>query len=393
MSRRKGAALISALLTSLVGTCCSAQESTVLVALPTKYVQELVAKCRLGTEDPRLCKVLADQSRASRKPLPPTETVPPTTSTSNTRAAERAGSAESPAQKRLFIRADPIDNFWYGLTPNGDVSGAKGASISYTEDQLANTKTANINGMVSYLVLPGTPRDWGATALSVWTSGNGSWNDPPKKVDNSALRVGATGQLRLITAAPDETAKITNLLFSVSPYLQTDFRGHERAGGVNLAVEPIWPGIFLGAGKAVQDYFLFYWVARPEIDYLQVTDRGNSNLPKGSHVWVGGVARAYLYLFPFSSFHQWDPWLVNRFTLIGTAKYYSDTNSDLLARLYSAELQYNLASCTPKVTSPDEYADCKIPGGSSISFEYNWGIDRETLVKAHKYMVKLNYKY
>jgi len=227
------------LLTSLVSTSCLAEESKTLVALPTRYVQELLAQCRAGSGDPSFCKILSDstdRSRSQRKSSALAEVAPISAPVGVPK--ENAGTNLAPIDKsipqRLFVRADPIDNFWYGVTPNGDVSGAKGASITYTDDRVAKTQSATINGMMSYLVVPSTLQDWGATAVAAWVSGNGNWNDPLKKPDNSALRVGLTGQLRLITAAPDQTNTLTNLLFNISPYWQTDFRGNERAGGVNI---------------------------------------------------------------------------------------------------------------------------------------------------------------
>lgn len=47
--------------------------------------------------------------------------------------------------KRLFVRADAIDNFWYSLAPPGaGLTGVQGASVSYTNDRLADTQSATI---------------------------------------------------------------------------------------------------------------------------------------------------------------------------------------------------------------------------------------------------------
>ena len=53
-------------------------------------------------------------------------------------------------QHSLFIRADSLDNYLYGTTPTAK---AKGASISYLNDQVSGVQTIGINGMVSYVAL------------------------------------------------------------------------------------------------------------------------------------------------------------------------------------------------------------------------------------------------
>ena len=57
-------------------------------------------------------------------------------------------------EKRLFVRADPLDNFYYDLDPTlkADTAAAKGATASYTNDRLAGTQSATVNGRLSYVV-------------------------------------------------------------------------------------------------------------------------------------------------------------------------------------------------------------------------------------------------
>ena len=47
--------------------------------------------------------------------------------------------------QQLYIRADSLDNYLYGITPS---SKAIGASLSYLNDRVAGTQTVGINGMV-----------------------------------------------------------------------------------------------------------------------------------------------------------------------------------------------------------------------------------------------------
>lgn len=57
-------------------------------------------------------------------------------------------------EKRLFVRADPLDNFYYDLDPNlkADTAAAKGATASYSNDRLAVTQSATVNGRLSYVL-------------------------------------------------------------------------------------------------------------------------------------------------------------------------------------------------------------------------------------------------
>jgi hypothetical protein len=97
--------------------------------------------------------------------------------------------------KRLFVRADAIDNFWYSLAPPGaGLTGVQGASVSFTDDRVAGTQSATINGRVSYLILPPAPTDLDKGyeyAFAGWISGNGTWKQPLKRPENTALKIGA----------------------------------------------------------------------------------------------------------------------------------------------------------------------------------------------------------
>jgi hypothetical protein len=307
----------------------------------------------------------------------------------------------SPANdvKRLFVRADPIDNFWYSVSPPGDISGAKGASVSYTNNQLNHTQTATINGEISYLLIPPDPKDldkWGEEAFAVWIAANGTWNNPLKKPENTALQFGFDEQLRTRTHDPlsESPVRYWDNYFDVSPYFQTDFRQIERAAGATFAWEPVIPELLLGASKA-NDYLLAFWIFRPEADLREVWNPGDTSQRKGTYEWLGYTVRGNLQFFPLPTGSTWfDAWIVNRFVVIGTAQNFWDANSSKTAFYYTALLQYNLGTCTfPKNPDPGVYSDCKIAGGASISFEFDHGTNKDTLVSANQYLVKLSYKY
>jgi len=70
------------------------------------------------------------------------------------------------------------------------------------------------------------------------------------------------------------------------------------------------------------------------------------------------------------------------------AENYCDTQTRARADYYSATLQYKLGSSIEDSSIKDPNAPCAIQGASSVSFEYDWGTDKDTLVSARKYLIK-----
>ena len=280
-----------------------------------------------------------------------------------------------PCAQRLFVRADPLDNFFYAV--NAGYGNAKGASVSYTNDQIAKTQTATINGIVSYVLTntacidnpaPLAPYVSGF-ALAPWVSANGTLNEPFKPTEKSALKTGFDIQIEAAY-----TGLFDRQYFSASPYYQTDFRGLARVEGLTLAWEPVQHLIFLGQGRPINDFIGGFWQLRAEADITQVNDPGLTKLILGRHDWVGATARANVYFFPIAVEHVWPSWLLNRISFFGTAQFFRDTNTGRNASYYTAALQYQLSSNT------------------SVSFEYDNGTNKDTLVNTNQYLVKLNYK-
>jgi hypothetical protein len=283
--------------------------------------------------------------------------------------------AKDPCSQRLFVRADPLDNFFYAV--NAGAGNAKGASVSYTDNRLNSTQTATIDGIVSYVLtdaaclndpIPLGPYVSGY-AVAPWISANGTWNNPKKVGEHSAAKVGLDVQIEGAYTPPFDRQYL-----SVSPYGQTDFRDEARAGGVDFAWEPVQHLLFLGQGRPINDFIGGFWQLRAEADLQNVENPGITNLIKGNHEWLGGTVRANVFLFPIASEHQWPSWLLNRISLITTAQYFKDAQTDKPIQYYSAALQYKLSSDV------------------SLSAEYDNGTMKETLVKAKQYLVKLNFK-
>ena len=309
--------------------------------------------------------------------------------------------------KGLFVRADPLDNFHYLVDPQSDdqtanVASAKGLDISYTNNRVAGTQTATINGRVSYMLfgelcdpLDGDARHpfFRGVGLAPFVSGNGTWSEPLTKTSNSSLKTGADFQVAYST---------TQFLFQehylyFSPYHQTDFKELAQINGATFAWEPVRTALFMDTGKplsaALAPYFLFFWQFRAEVDVVNVTVPGLTNLTKGDHIWVGETIRANLALFP-QNYISWPDWMGGRFSLIGTAQNFHDTTTSTNASYYTAALQYKLGACkAPKPGDTTNSDACTIQGSSSVSFEYDWGTNKDTLVKVNQYLIKLGYSF
>lgn len=289
---------------------------------------------------------------------------------------------------RLYVRADRIDNLFYGVVGDYSSGQAKGASVSYTDNRLTQSQNVTISGTVSYVLSPTPiwldPDHYSNFAVAAWLSGNGTWEHPLKAAtDTSALKTGLDFQY--MHFFPE--GALEKILVDVAPYAQTDFDGRGRGGGTSFTLEPVIPAIYLGQSSGGNRFFNGFWIFRPEYDVFNVTNPGLTKLTTGTYEWLGETTRAYLFLFP-SYNYKWPTWLADKFAVFATAQYYWDAHSKVDVRYYSAELQYNLSGCTAAQTSR---SDCP-QGTAALSFEYDWGTDRDTLVQTQKYLMKLSYK-
>lgn len=332
------------------------------------------------------------------------------------------------SEKALFVSADALDNFHYlldvpssGSTPNPTSADAKGASINYTDDSVGGKQTATIDGRISYLLFGAEcnpPVALGTTigdsrrtfinlfGVAPFVASKGTWNEPlPAKLSNSVLQGGGDFELGLSTAG------LNPLLFNyfrASPYYQTDYQRKANIVGTDIAWEPVAPRLFLDQGP-VMPLFSFFWQFSPEVDYVHVSEAGLTNLSPGDHVWLGDTIRVHFGLLPLnqpialSSFVE--NYVAGRLSVIGTAENFYDNVTRVSADYYSGTLQYKLGPCKKSanaqaVTSGESTAaslmatgDCTVSGSSSISFEYDTGLDKDSLVKTRQYLVKFGYAY
>jgi hypothetical protein len=313
---------------------------------------------------------------------------------------------------RIFLRSDRLDNRYQAFSGNGTAAingggGAKGASFSYTDNRLQQTQTGAISptqnitvtGIASLSLGLVEPIDspWSFAPVA-WVFDNGTY-DRPKKVfgEDSALMTGVDLMFQHSAAFLGTNTQY----LIVSPYHQTDMYFDGRAEGISLSAEVERADWYLGAvGMPNNGYLNGYVALRPEVTFLSVGNPGETNLMRRDYEWFGGTARGYLYLFPscpknsvFSCTTSVPPWLRDRISLIGTALYFWDPQISRNVRYYTAEVQYNITGDKTDGTPIDGDKLAGRRPTAAISFEYDYGVDRDMLVNINRYLIKLNLKY
>jgi hypothetical protein len=277
--------------------------------------------------------------------------------------------------QRLFVRADSLDNFLYTAPSAED---AQGASITYTDDRVAKTRTLSVNGQVSYVLFrdlcPETPKQYlpfiSGWAVVPFVAASGNFTSPRAKSEESSTKVGVEAQFELARGFGLIGDFPLRQMFTLSPYYQTDFRGEARAYGFNGYWDAYDLRYHLGGYLKTDPYLGWFVQLRGETDIRQVDVPGVTGLTKSNYEWAGGTARLTMIFLPFADVPDW---LQNRFSFIATAKYFYDFRSGMDATLYQATLKYKL----------NPY--------SSIGFEYSNGTDKDTLTYSQKYVLKLLY--
>lgn len=276
--------------------------------------------------------------------------------------------------QKLFIRADSLDNYLYGITP---ASKAKGASVGYTDDHVKSQTTATIGGMVSYVLFrdlcPTTPLGGvpfvSAYALAPFVNAQGNYTQPMVKTEHSSLQFGVEGQLEFSQLV------LPRQVITASPFYQTDFRGIAQVTGVNVYWDPYDADMHLGGYINTNPYLGWFVQVRGQASIVNVSDPGLTNLSKTDYEWVGGTARLNMYFFPLAM--DVSPQIRNRFSFIATADFFHDVRSGMDIRKYTAALKYKISE----------------DGSSSIAFEYDRGTDKDTLTRLDQYLIKLTYAY
>lgn len=229
------------------------------------------------------------------------------------------------------------------------------------------------------------------STTTVTTTSHGTITTTTKKTSTSAFRLGADFQLAYDT----RNALLQENYFYASPFYQTDFAGLAEIEGLDVSWQPTSTALHLGVAS-VDPLYLFIWQFKGETELSQVSNPGYTIYTKGGHALVGETIRANLALFPLNSEYQYgkwfEEWVAGRISLIGTQQYYWDFGSKQAAPYYSAILQYKLGQCVTDAKTPVG-SPCAIAGSSALSFEYDTGRDKDTLVKTNQFKVTLNFAY
>jgi hypothetical protein len=276
--------------------------------------------------------------------------------------------------QQLYIRADSLDNYLYGITPS---SKAVGASVSYTDDHVARTQTVAINGMVSYVALrdlcPQTPAGdapfISGYAVAPFVQGQGSLTTPQSKKEQSTAKIGVEAQVEVARGFP------LRQVFTVAPYYLTDYRGLARAEGTNLYWDAYDSDLHLGGYLNTDPNLGWFVQLRGEGDIRNVDAVGVTNLQKREYAWLGGTVRASFFLFPTSM--NVPPELRNRLSFIGEMDWFDDAKSNSTIWKYVATAKYNITDA----------------GNSSLQLQYTRGTDKDTMVFLNQLMLKLSYAY
>ena len=276
--------------------------------------------------------------------------------------------------QRLFIRANSLDDYLYGITP---ASKANGASISYTGNALTHIDTLAVQGMISYVALrslcpntpPGDPAFVSGYSFAPFVYAAGSFNDPPSAKERSVFKAGFEDEFELSNAG------LPRQVFTVSPYIQSDFRGKARIGGGSAYWDPYDADLHLGGYVTGDPYLGWFWQFRGVADIQDVQDPGLTGLKQGVSTWIGAQARLNVTLFPLAT--TVPSFLQNRLSFIGEYDYFQDLSQGRTAALLDATLKYNL----------DE------KGTTALGLEYKNGTDKDTLTKQEQYLLKLLVSY
>ncbi|MGY4257648.1 hypothetical protein ACVI1L_004716 [Bradyrhizobium sp. USDA 4516] len=277
--------------------------------------------------------------------------------------------------QRLFIRADSLDNFLYTALTAAD---AQGASVSYTDDRIAKTRTLAVQGQLSYVLFrdlcPPTPIEYvpfiSGWAVVPFVAADGDFTSPRSKNEQSSAKIGVETQFELSRGLSLFGDFPLRQVFTFAPYYQSDFRGEARAYGFNGYWDAYDLRYHLGGYLKTDPYLGWFVQLRGEADIRQVDIPGVTGLSKTNYEWAGATARLTFNFLPSADVPDW---LLNRFSFIATAKYFHDFNSGMDVNFYQATLKYRL----------NPY--------SSIGLEYTNGTTKESLVYAQKYMIKLLY--
>ena len=303
----------------------------------------------------------------------------------------------------FFLRKEAIDAAYY-LYPLGAPLDTKGASVTYTRDELAKSTSLGVQGFASYVLwrpdLPNPPIEGDSSLPKVRSSlglsgyaaapfvyANGTLGEPFKASERSALQAGIDNQFELSGGGlfPLQTLRFT-------PYGQTDFRGKAGIGGFSGTYEPYLPEAHWGVNPDFGPQWIgLYFRTVAEANVFRVANAGLTNYASNTtYSFLGGTAELNATLF--QNMPEFGA-LCGRIHLNAQYHYYWNAASNTDIKNFHAQASLDLGGkpspfCVlpgmPVVTDPEKI---------SVALTYDDGTDKTTLLKSKKYQVQLTLQY
>ena len=216
---------------------------------------------------------------------------------------------------------------------------SKGATVSFTSDNVADTNSLNIDGVIAHVLVPpnslrggnGNPdgpvlSDY---ALFMFAEAEGTVNFGTPNQGYS--RFGLDSEATIFGGGLFELVRIDSAL-----YYQSDLNFDAEGFGGSISVEPFNTDWNLNASARLQDdTSIFNWVAIGTLDATHIDAPGNTNLTADTnYTWVGGRVGAEYYVEPEG--------LPNGLTFHGYADFFWDLTNHQEARYFDTGITLNL---------------------------------------------------
>lgn len=283
-----------------------------------------------------------------------------------------SGSRRCTDARSWYVRRDRTEINGYSNTI--DLSEVKGASVVLTNDDLADAESVEVHGVVARTFTNTCFAPTGSRANETYLAtysvagyllADGLRTDIEPDKDKSTLRLGVDFQWGFFNAPIFSSQYVT-----LSPYVQSDFRGDAEVFGAAASWEPYSLRHRInGTYQPALWGWDYFWDVRADADWMHVEDAGFSGLTADTdYAWFGGQ-------LGFTAFPAADA-LGYRLKLYGSWNYHRDVNEGLDARLYKGGASWDL-----------------VPSGAiAVSLERAWGVEREKLEEVERTTLSLDFK-
>jgi hypothetical protein len=303
----------------------------------------------------------------------------------------------------FFLRKEAIDAAYY-LYPLGAPLDPKGASITYTRDELAKSTALAVQGFASYVLwrpdLPNPPIEGDPSLPQVRSSlglsgyaaapfvyAKGTMGEPFRASERSALQVGIDNQFELSGGGlfPLQTLRFT-------PYGQTDFRGKAGIGGFSGTYEPYLPRAHWGSNPNFGPQWIgFYFRTVAEANVFHVANAGLTNYASNTtYSLLGGTVELNATLF--QNMPELGP-LCGRIHLNAQYQHYWNASNNTEIKNFHAGASVDLGGKPTRFCVAPGLPVANDPGKISVALTYDDGTDKTTLLKSKKYQVQLTLQY